>query len=170
LEWAVASPAGSCSICGRHFAEREDYHSALFPSGDTFARKDYCAACWKGPEQATFSFWRTRSREKPAPPKRFVDDEVLLDFFQRLSESEDPARKKFQFIMAVLLMRRRLLKERSRRRDDSGVLWVVEAPRLGKEFVVRDQGFSQAEIAEILGQIGQVLNLELAEDQVQDAQ
>jgi hypothetical protein len=167
LEWTVASSGGACTACSRPFAEREDYWSVLFPAGETFARKDYCSTCWKGPDDSAFSFWRTRSKPKPAPPRRFVDDEVLLDFFQRLSESDDPARAKFQFIMAVLLLRKRLLKERSRRRESSGVVWVVEAPRLGKEFTVCDQGFSQAEIAAILAEIGQVLNLQLA---AQDAQ
>jgi hypothetical protein len=133
----------------------------LTSDGDLFARREYCLDCWKGPENATFSFWKARSRQKPAPPKRFVDDEVLLSFFERLCESEDEARRKFRFIMAVLLLRKRLLKETSRRRDGGGVFWKVEVPRLGKSFEVRDEGLTEPEIAEILGEIGKVLNLEL---------
>ena len=164
MEWIVASSSGTCAVCSKRFEDREDYYSALFLSGDTFSRKDYCLACWKGPDESVFSFWRARSKSKPAPPRRFVDDDVLLDFFQRLSESEDPARRKFQFIMAVLLLRKRLLRERSRKRDEQGVVWTVESSRLGREFHVRDQGFAEEEIAAILAEIGQVLNLHLSQD------
>lgn len=164
MEWVVGSSAKSCGACNRPFGEREEYWSALFSEGEALSRKDYCGACWTGMPEGAFSHWRTRSKKKPALPKRFVDDGVLLDFFERLCESEDDSRAKFQFIMAVLLMRKRLLKEKSRRRDERGVVWSVEAPRLGKTFEVRDQGLTEPEVAELLGQIGQVLNVELAGD------
>jgi len=164
LEWSVQSPAKSCVSCGKEFAEREDYWSALLEDSTGFVRMDYCGACWQASKAEPFSFWRTRSAAKPAPPKRFVDDQVLLDFFQRLSESTDAARERLFFIMAVLLLRKRLLKEKSRRRDERGSVWVLEAPRLGKEFLVRDESLSDTEILDILSQIGQVLNLELSRE------
>ncbi len=164
MEWTVATSAGECGTCRRSFTEREEYYSVIFSSGEEFERKDYCAGCWQGSPENAFSFWRTQAKVKPAPPRRFVDDSVLLDFFERLGESEDESKKRFQFIMAVLLLRKRLLKERSRRRDENGVIWLVEVPRLGKQFEVRDQGLSEPEIAEVLGQMGQVLNIELSAD------
>ena len=163
MEWTVVSSDGSCAACGRKFAEREEYCSVLSNAGEGFSRKDYCLECWKGPGAETFSFWRTRSKLKPAPAKRFVGDEVLIDFFERLCTSDDASKGKFRFIMAVLLMRKRLLKERSRRRTEAGLIWTVEVPRLGKTFEVEDQGLSEGEIAALLGEIGQVLNLELSE-------
>lgn len=164
MEWTVQASGNACATCGRPFGEREEYWSALYSEGALFARKDYCGACWTGNLEGVFSHWRTRSKKKPAPPKRFVDDAVLLDFFERLCESEDPSRAKLRFIMAVLLLRKRLLKERDRHRDEHGLVWKVEAPRLGKTFDVRDQGLSQAEVADVLVQIGQVLNVELSGD------
>jgi len=161
LEWNVATPGGSCCKCNRPFPERQDYWSALFPQPEGFNRTDYCLACWKGPEDGTFSFWRARSRPKPAPPRRFVNDQVLLEFFERLCESDDDSKRKFRFIMAVLLLRKKLLRETSRKRDEQGIVWKVEVPRLGKAFHVRDEGLTEPEIAQILSQIGQVLNLEL---------
>ena len=163
MEWKVATPGGACAVCGKTFDQREDSWSALFGAEATFTRKDYCLACWKGPEEGSFSFWRTKVKPKPAPPKRFVNDEVLLDFFERLCESEDDSKRKFRFIMAVLLLRKKLLRETSRRRDEISIVWKVEVPRLGKAFEVRDEGLTEPEIAEVLSQIGQVLNLELLE-------
>ena len=161
MEWTVSSSARSCSACGRQFAEREEYWSALFGTEEGFQRRDFCDACWRDDTEGAFSRWRTRSKRKPAPPRRFVNDEVLLDFFERLCESEDQSKAKLQFIMAVLLLRKRLLRERSRRVDEKGTVWTVEAAKLGKSFEVRDQGLSEPEIAELLIEIGQVLNIDL---------
>lgn len=163
MEWSLANSGGTCAVCGRGFDQREEYWSAIYGEAAGFSRKDFCAACWKGPQSEMFSHWRTQSKAKPEPPRRFVDDSMLLDFFERLCESDDPARRKVQFIMGVLLLRKRLLKERSRRRDEGGVVWVVEAPKLARTFEVRDQGLSEAEIAEVLSQMGHVLNVRLTQ-------
>ncbi len=163
MEWEIASPDTFCGVCQKSFDDRDEYCTAIFSSPEGFSRKDYCLACWSGPPKNVFSFWRTRCRLKPAPPKRFVNDEVLLEFFERLSEADSPERRKLHFIMAVLLLRKRLLKERSRRRDENGLYWILEAPRLEKTFEVRDQGLAESEIADLLHDLGQVLNLRLAQ-------
>lgn len=162
MEWTVASSQGACASCARAFDDTEEYWSVLVEGEEGFQRRDYCDGCWQGVSEEMFSHWRTRCKLKPAPPKRFVDDSVMLDFFKRLSESEDPAKQRLHFIMAVLLMRKRLLRERRRRRDGATIVWTVEAPRLNESFEVRDQGLSEVEVADILVQIGQVLNVELA--------
>lgn len=168
MEWNVGSAGVSCCRCGRMFGEREDYWGALFDEARQFVRREYCLECWKGPEDGAFSFWKARSRQKPAPPRRFVDDEVLLSFFERLCESEDESRRKFRFIMAVLLLRKRLLKETARHHDGGAVIWRVEVPRLGKTFDVRDEGLTEPEIAEILSEMGNVLNLALQDAEEKD--
>ena len=169
MEWELASPGGSCSECGRSFDDRQDYWSAIFPAEDGFSRRDYCADCWRGPVDGMFSFWRTQCRREPAPPKRFVNNEVILEFFERLCEGADPSRAKLRFIMAVLLLRKRLLKEKSRRRDEKGVFWVVECPALGKSFEVRDEGLTEEEVADVLHEIGSVLNVRVDETHETDA-
>ena len=165
MDWEIASSDSSCTACGRHFENDEDYYSALYDSDEGFARRDYCCGCWQGPAAEAFSFWRTRCRLKSDPPKRFVGDDVLLDFFDRLSEARDPKRAQVYFIMGVLLLRKRLLKETARRREPTGTVWVLDCPRLEKSFEVRAEGLDEEEVSEVLAQIGQVLNVRLdAED------
>ncbi len=163
MEWELASSRGSCSECGRPFDENEEYWSAIFPTDDGFSRGDYCTNCWHGYADGMFSFWRTQCRREPAPAKRFVNNEVILEFFERLCEAADPSKAKLRFIMAVLLLRKRLLKEKSRRRDEKGVFWIVECPALGKSFEVRDEGLTEEEVADVLQEIGRVLNVRVDE-------
>jgi len=128
LEWELESSGGLCAACGREFADREEYYSSLYGVDDGFERRDCCGRCWDGPDPAAFSFWRARARREPDEPKRFVNDEVMLEFFDRLAEADDPSRRRLAFIMAVLLLRKRLLREKGRRRGDAGVFWLLRCP------------------------------------------
>ncbi len=162
MEWEIASSDTSCAACGRAFDDGEEYYSALRREGEGFERKDYCPGCWEGGDDL-FSFWKTRARLEPEPPKRFVSDEVILDFFDRLSQSGQTTRRKVFFITAVLLLRKRLLREKGRRREGGAVKWALWCPALEKSYEVEDAGVGEEEIAEVLSEIGQVLNIRLIE-------
>ena len=163
MEWELESSGGSCAACGSEFADREEYYSSLYTLDDGFERRDCCVGCWAGPDAAALSFWRARARREPDPPKRFVNDEVMLEFFDRLTEADDPARRRLAFIMAVLLLRKRLLREKGRRRGDAGVFWLLRCPVNDREYEVLDQGLTGEETIELMNQIGRVLNLKVSE-------
>ncbi len=163
MEWEIAQGDVSCADCGRNFADTEEYYSALREGAEGFERRDYCVSCWKGGGTDLFSFWRTRARLEPEPPKRFVSDEVILEFFDRLSQSAHEGKRKVFFITAVLLLRKRLLREKSRLREGGVSKWVLSCPALDKTYEVEDAGIGEEEITEVLQEIGQVLNIRLSE-------
>ncbi len=80
-----------------------------------FARRDFCEACWQAgrrPEAPVvmFSYWKTTIPEAEQKKKLFVDDGVLLDLFNRLESRTESADIQFRFVLALLLMRKRLIK------------------------------------------------------------
>ena len=101
-----------------------------------FVRLDFCASCWEqghrpenlppevlglpAPEPAypagpafkleMFSFWKTTVPEPQQKKKLLVDDSVLVDVFQRMEAKTDPQEIRFRFVLALILMRKRLLK------------------------------------------------------------
>src|ERR1035437_7323886 len=79
-----------------------------------FIRVDYCEKCWaegKRPTQGTmFSFWKTTVPEPQQKKKLLVDDAVLVDVFQRMESRNEPQEIRFRFVLALILMRKRLLK------------------------------------------------------------
>lgn len=60
-----------------------------------------------------FSYWKTVVPETQKKARTFVDDSVLLDLFNRLAEREEILDLRFRFVLALLLMRKRLLKYES---------------------------------------------------------
>jgi hypothetical protein len=95
-----------------------------------FVRVDFCESCWnqgrrpgqlspaalglveEGPSAklAMFSFWKTTMPLPQQKKKLLVDDSVLVDVFQRMEGKSEPQEERFRFVLALILMRKRLLK------------------------------------------------------------
>ena len=86
--------------------EREEDLSA------PLARLDFSEQGWESPQRpkGVIAFWRA---VVPAPNEKrrgFVDDQTLLDLFERLGSDERPHRVRFRFVLMLLLVRKRLLR------------------------------------------------------------
>ncbi len=54
-----------------------------------------------------------------------VDDDVLLDLFQRLETDDRPQRQAFRFVLGLALIRKRLLKCVGREEDGGMEHWLI---------------------------------------------
>ncbi len=159
-EYEIAGASGTCSACGREFAGGEAYVAALFQEGAGFLRRDYCPDCWEAQRaqaHGAFSTWRGRTPHPSQPAKRFVDDEVLVDFFERLGEDDEPARVNFRFVLALMLMRKRLLTYDGSETDQAGrEIWNMTLRRQRKRVKVVHPPLDEAGIAEVSAQLGAI--------------
>lgn len=111
-------------------------------------RRDYSITAWEqGPTPTgVVCFWRTIVPESARPAQR-LDEGVLLELLERLSEEADPRRERLRLVLALVLLRRRRLRLVDRRttsgeerwtlehRGGDGEAWTVEvaAPRMSEE-------------------------------------
>ena len=156
--------ARSCSVCGREFAPLERYLSALFEEGEEFRRRDYCERCWQGPPEGSFSYWRGRVPPEEEPEQRFVEEGELLELFGRLEGVREPRQQAFRYLLGLLLMRKRLLKQQSgpaREPGSSGAarLMVLEEADGGAAYEVSVPRLTQRELDEVSAQMGVVLRI-----------
>ena len=117
------------------------------------------AECWPAQDHdKAFSYWQTRIPKKDAPVRRFVDDEVILDFFKKLEGQEEPSKKSFRYVLGLLLMRKKVLKfTEFRRGETSGILVLYDKVRDSK-YEVADPNLTEEQIQQVTEEIGQVLN------------
>jgi len=166
MDWNIQRSNRQCCSCSKQFAEGENYYSALFDTGNEFERADYCTECWggSGAENKAFSFWKTHVAPREEQKKLFVDDEVLLDFFLRLSaeEGEQPEHKvKFRYILALVLLRKKLLRFVDIVREDEQEILLLRYPKQDREFRVIDPGLTEEEADTVKDDLSQVLNIEM---------
>lgn len=160
-EWTIEKSLNKCSSCAKEFDQKQEYFSQIFDSGGVFVRKDFCLACWKGPDASAYSFWRTRAAVKEEKPKRFIDLGIILDFFKKLGSSEEKAKVNFRYILALVLMRKRKLKFEGAKTENNSEILTLQEAGTDNLFSVKNPKLTEQELNSITQQVGQILNMDL---------
>ena len=162
MDWEIAKSQQKCQACERVFQEQEEYFSGLYDQDNKFIRKDFCAECWeKQARETLYSFWKTRCIPKEEKVKKFVDDSVIMDFFTRLQDAQDPAKKNFRYVLALLLMRKRLLKFDDIKKGEGGEALILRYPAEDRVFEVYNPQLTEEQIMQVTEEVGQILNVKL---------
>jgi hypothetical protein len=109
-EYQIQANTRRCCVTGRDLQVGETYFSVLVDDGQRLVRQDYSKEAWAergGPPANAFSFWVGRISAPESKRRQPIDDEMLLDCFQRLDGQTEPGRIRFRYVVALLLMRRR---------------------------------------------------------------
>ena len=125
-EWELARSAGRCAITGREFAEGEAYFAALFETPAGVERREYAVESWNGPPEGSFCHWRGRMpvREKKAA-RLEIDPQMLTQLFIGLEDEPSEGKQQFRFVLALLLMRKRLLRFEQAVKTESQEHWQM---------------------------------------------
>ncbi len=162
-DWKIKARAHVCVVTGEPFREEEPFFTALFEddSEEGFTRRDYSVAAWER-ERGTlqpFSYWRTVYEAPKADPgkKEVVEKESAESLLRRLIEEDAPGTENARFILALMLERKKTLKETDTRSLGESMLRIYEH-RSGDVFIIRDPMLRldeidplQAEVAALLG-------------------
>ena len=164
-EYNISKSSGVCLDCKRELAVDEEYVATVRETGEGFAREDFCLACWeKNPrdnDKAVFGVWRGRVVKAEEKKKLFVDDELLVNFFQRLEGNEEPAKVSFRFVLALVLMRKRMLVYDRMEKDKDNEVWLMHFKGSPQVHRVVDPHMDEQKIADVSQNIGQILEGEL---------
>ena len=162
MDWEISNLARQCSGCEHAFAEEDEVFSGLCDEKTAFVRRDYCEACWGRMDCAEFySNWRTRMPKKDETPKRFVDDDVLLNFFYRLEGEEEELKVNFRYVLALLLIRKKLLKFKSLRREGEQEWLILFDRREDRNHEVLNPDLAAEQLTSVTEECGKLLNIKL---------
>jgi len=159
-EYEIARASGSCRGCGRELASGEEFFAALYDEGADFRRTDFCAACWEarqGGADPPFSVWRSRVPPPAEPRRQSVDSGALIDFFNRLEGADEPAKVNFRFVLALMLMRKKLLVYEGSAADEAGRdVWQMRFRQDQTAVEVVHPELDEERIAEVTEQLGSI--------------
>ena len=107
-EYDIDKTVGQCVVCDRRIEPGQELVATVTEADEELCRADYCIECWQSqPNDGSpelLAVWRTRMPQAKARRKLFVDDELLVNFFQRLEGVDSPARINFRYVLALILM------------------------------------------------------------------
>jgi hypothetical protein len=157
MDYDVQRCTRHCSVTGRELAEGEEIFSTLVVEGAQVRRHDYAAEAWTGPPEGVVGWWKSRIPIKEAKKPPLAPSEVLLNMFRELEGRETQA--DLRYVLALLLVRRRLLRLEESETDEQSVEWlVVYCPRDGLTDRVRVTNPSDERTAEIEAQLTALLD------------
>ena len=149
VDYQIQPSTRRCSVTGRELQPGERVYSVLLDEGGKFVRKDFSEQAWQGPPPDAFSFWVGRVSAGDTKRRPAIDDEVLLDCFQRLEGQIETERANFRFILALLLMRRRRLKLQEARTEDSQEVLYLHCNQTGTQHRVVNPNLTEEETAAV---------------------
>jgi hypothetical protein len=161
IDWNIQSRARACQGCGQSFADQQTYHTVLLEDRAVYQRLDLCQSCWtqKAPglaEKNVISKWQG-AFETPPPPAELIQKQTAETLLRQLIERNDPTHFAPQFILAVMLERKRLLKIKDQVERDGRRWLVYEHPATGDVITVADPQLSLDQLESVQRDVAHLL-------------
>ncbi len=160
-QWEIDKPLGQCYGTGRKIQHGEEYFGALVETEEGLQRRDFCADYWEKEKPNVFCYWKTRLPHPDQKRQIFVDDGMLLAFFDRLARETEQEKINFRFVLALILMRKRRLKYDSSRMDNDKEIWRLRFAGDKQTVEVINPHLDDEQIEQLSSQIGQILQTDL---------
>lgn len=150
-------PTRQCALTGRDLRPGEKVYSVLRDVNGQFVRQDYAADAWTAPPTDAVAWWVGRIPEGGRPVKPTINDELLLDCFEHLTNTTEPARLNFRYVVALLLMRRKRFKFEDVRKVGERETLTMRDAKTGKKHDVIDPQLNETEMDEVRDEVFRVL-------------
>ncbi|MCO6454003.1 MAG: hypothetical protein J5I93_01705 [Pirellulaceae bacterium] len=135
LDFAVQRCTRRCHASDRELAPGETFYSVLVADGAEVTRRDYAAEAWQGPPAGALGWWKSQMPAPHARKMHWAPNDVILHYFQQLGE--ETAETDIRYVLALLMIRRRIMRLEQTERDAQGQeLLVLYCPRSDVEYRV----------------------------------
>ena len=161
--WSIKSRARECVESGDAFQSGQKIRAAIFPDPESsgYLRKDYTIEAWENREgeENPFSCWLT-TYEPPVTEEKAEDvveddPETLL---KRLVDEEEEHTENARYILAVMLERKKLLRETDTQEIPSGILRIYEHRKSGDVYIIKDPQISLTDVDRVQEEVRQLLD------------
>lgn len=159
----VSSSSGRCSISGRDLAQGEEFYTVLFEDGESFKRVDYSLESWSGEPEGAYCHFKSRIPVKEKKKQLLVNKEMLINFFERLAEDTLPIRIQFRFVIALILMRKRILRYDGSTTENEIETWQMTLTSKQSRHQVINPILTDAQIEDVSGQLSAIMHSDMGE-------
>lgn len=166
-EWKIRARSHSCHHSEQPFQEGDTVVTVIrWNAGEgDFERLDFSETGWQehAPPDEVFSLWRSTYQPPPPPedksgPVARAGAESLL---RRMVEEDLPGTENTRYVLALLLERRKVLRQTEAKESEIGRILFYEHAKSGELFLIKDPLLKldelepvQDEVAALLGASG----------------
>jgi hypothetical protein len=156
--WSIKSRAHCCATTERHFEDGEPFYTAIFPDPESsgYLRKDFSVEAWekRGEDEGQpFSFWQSTYHAPVHEEEVEVTEESPEDLLRRLIEEDEEHTENARYILAVMLERKKQLKEADNQPTATGIIRIYEHRKSGDVFIVKDPNIPLDEVEKVQNEV-----------------
>ena len=159
-DWSIQSRSERCSVSGEPFQDGEYFYTLLFHEKERLRREDLSEAAWKARDSARepFSFWRSKFEPPPPPSPEPLGKQTAEDLLRQYMQEGDSQHASARYILALMLERKRLLKQvEARKGEDGGRILIYEHAKTGEVFVVPEPELHLDQIEKVQTEVSALL-------------
>lgn len=160
-EWEIKKTLGQCCGTGRDLAIDEEYFAALVETDQGLQRQDFCTEYWEDHKPQVYCFWKTRIPSPERKKQIFIDNQMLLAFFDRLAAESDTEKIQFRFVLMLILMRKKCLKYESSRIENGREIWTVRVSGQDRKEEAENPHLTEEQVEQLSAQMSQILQSDL---------
>ena len=161
--WSLKSRAHQCASSGEPFEEGEKIRAAIFPDPESsgYLRQDFKLAAWenRSDPDPPFSTWIT-TYQAPVVEEKAEDvvDQDPESLLKKLVEEDEEHTENARYILAVMLERKKILRETDTQEVPSGILRVYEHRKTGDVFLIKDPQIALSDVERVQQEVKQLLD------------
>ncbi len=166
--YEISRASGVCAGTGNPIEVGESYIAALWiepdpdrPGAELMRRSDYSGDAWISgarPAGPLVGHWRATLSPPNTRKRALIGDDELIDLFMQLAEASETKRLAFRYLLALILVRKRLLRvEGSPKRGTLTVRLKPVGDTPGQVVEVVDPGMDETMIADATEQLSAIL-------------
>jgi len=163
-EYEISKSSYRCCACQTDLAPGSEFVATVCLIDDQLIRKDYCPSCRAKeqiPSDILFGQWQARVPHPVQKKRLLVDDELLISFFHRLENNPSQEMIQFRFVLALVLMRKKLLVYDRLDRRDGQDLWIMHFKGDQAIQQVLDPHLDEQKISQVSIHLGRILEGDL---------
>ena len=159
LDYEIQRCTRRCAATERELKDGEVCYSVLVAEGAAVLRRDYSAEAWQGPPDNAIGWWKSTVVDPSAGRPHWAPHDVMLSYFERLLE--DPTAEDARYVLALLLVRRRILRVETNEHDEQGrAVLVLYCSRNETEYRVAEVLPTPEQAAAIQQQLADLLQVD----------
>ena len=158
-EWPIKHRADACARTQRPFQAGEQFYTLLFREGDGFRREDLSEEAWSNRNEniQPFSFWKSRYEPPPPDTPEPLAKENAEELLRRLLAENNPANANACYVLALMLERKRVLKQVNTGEVEDRAVLIYEHAKTGDVFIVPATQLRLDELEHVQEEVSQLL-------------
>jgi hypothetical protein len=158
-EWNIQSRAEVCAQTGEPFTKGERVYSALYWRDGKYERIDVKEAAWKlrNDNIEPLSAWQADFVPTPPAPVEPLKKDDAEGLLRRLMAENEAGTRNSRYILALMLERKKVLRQLERQRADGRSTLVYEHMPSGEVWLIDDPGLKLGELQSVQEEVVRLL-------------